>query len=80
MEEKEVIYTGNVPQCPNCNVPTKRSEGMSARTCVHYVPVYDKEGNNNNPDRNVTTTGYHCFNCRVPFTVKGNSIDGYKYI
>ena len=79
--EKEVIFTGSIPQCPKCNKPTKRSPvGGSTTTCMYFTPVYNEEGINTNPDRNTTTSSYQCLECRDVFTTKGNRVNGYKYI
>jgi hypothetical protein len=32
-------------------------------TLVYYVPVYDKHGNNLNPDKNRTSVKYRCYTC-----------------
>lgn len=39
------------------------SIGMSFTTCAYYPPVYDKHGNNTNPDRNVTSGKLSCLTC-----------------
>lgn len=32
-------------------------------TLLYFPPVYDKHGNNLNPDRNKTTATYRCMTC-----------------
>lgn len=32
-------------------------------TCAYYPPVYDKHGNNTNPDGNVTSGSLNCITC-----------------
>jgi hypothetical protein len=39
-----------------------RSSGGSS-TLAYYPPVYDKYGNNTNPDMNVTSYEKHCMTC-----------------
>ncbi len=75
----KVIYTGSIPQCPHCKKPTVRTEGMSMTTCMYFQPVYNEQGENTNPDRNTTTTDWHCNSCGNTYVVSGNDTDGYKY-
>jgi hypothetical protein len=37
--------------------------GASTMTAMYFAPVYDKEGNNLNPDANTMTSSYHCTEC-----------------
>ena len=76
---KEVIYTGTVPQCPHCDKPTKRTEGMSMSTSMYYPPTYDEKGVNINPDRNTITTEYVCQECNRGYIIRGNHTDGFTY-
>jgi hypothetical protein len=46
--------------CPNeCRFSF--SGGMT--TCMYYEPIYDKHGNNLNPDGNVTSGAVKCTTC-----------------
>ena len=65
----DVIFTGTVPQCPFCKKPTKRQEGCSVSTLVYYIPTYNEEGTDINPDRNCNTTDYHCCECNTAYSV-----------
>ena len=38
-------------------------EYPGSTTCMYYPPVYDKYGNNINPDGNITTYDKHCYTC-----------------
>jgi len=78
-EKKEVIDTNGIPQCPHCEKPTKRQEGVSSMTCAYYPVIYDENGVNTNPDRNTTTTTYSCLGCSQGYTVSGNYTDGFYY-
>ena len=55
-------------KCPHCGA-SHYSEGPSMRTAVYYPPVW-KDGVNINPDRNVTTTEAHCYECNYDFIIK----------
>lgn len=37
--------------------------GPTTTTCMYYPPVYDKHGNNTNPDGNITSGGLKCVVC-----------------
>lgn len=77
----EVIYTNNIPQCPHCNKPTKRSgSSMGSTTTMYFPPFYDENGNNTNPDRNISTSYWHCHECGKEYTVSGNDVDGFHYL
>ena len=78
-EAKKVIYTGSIPQCPYCEKPTKRTGGGGAVTAMYFAPIYDEKGNNTNPDRNIHTSGWHCYDCGKDYTTSGNHTDGYYY-
>jgi len=47
--------------CPreDCHI----HETPGGTTCVYYPPVYDKYGNNINPDGNISTYHMHCYTC-----------------
>lgn len=78
-ERKKVVYTGDIPQCPYCKKPTPRTGGGGAVTAAYYPPMYDEEGNNTNPDRNIKTSHWKCITCDKGYTVSGNIADGYYY-
>ena len=48
---------------PTCKLDCRFSYGMSVTTCAYYPPIYDKHGNNINPDRNVTYGSLDCSIC-----------------
>lgn len=37
--------------------------GPSTVTAMYFAPVYDKEGNNLNPDGNISSSSYQCTEC-----------------
>jgi len=42
--------------------------GPSSSTSVYYPPIYDKQGNNINPDMNITTHPQRCLSCGKTWT------------
>lgn len=48
---------------PGCEGECRFNVGMGMTTCAYYPPVYDKHGNNLNPDRNVTSGMVSCNVC-----------------
>ena len=67
-------------KCPVCNNDTL-IRGTSLATLVYYPPIY-KDGENINPDMNVSTTYFTCSNGHE-FVVKSQHgkdswIDGYE--
>lgn len=48
---------------PDCKQDCRFSYGISSTTCMYFHPVYDKQGNNLNPDANITTRSLKCFTC-----------------
>ena len=38
--------------------------GPAATTLLYYTPIYDKHGNNTNPDGNTTTCDITCSTCK----------------
>lgn len=48
---------------PGCEGECRFRVGMGSTTCAYYPPVYDKHGNNINPDRNVTSGMVSCHAC-----------------
>lgn len=78
-ERRKVIYTGSIPQCPFCEMPTVRDCGFTSSTGLYYTPLYDENGNNVNPDGNIHTSSWTCHKCRKDYTIAGNDLDGYYY-
>lgn len=48
---------------PKCEKECRFSCGPSMTTAMYYPPVYDKHGNNINPDMNTTTATMWCYTC-----------------
>lgn len=48
---------------PGCELDCRFSDFGGMTTLAYYPPVYDKHGNNINPDRNVTTGHMKCLTC-----------------
>lgn len=48
---------------PTCDKDCRFTYGMSATTAMYFQPVYDKHGNNLNPDMNTTTSDVSCGVC-----------------
>lgn len=48
---------------PNCEGECRFQFGMGMTTCMYYPPVYDKHGNNTNPDGNITSGSVACNVC-----------------
>ena len=53
-------------KCPHCG-ESYYTPGASYTTAVYYPPIY-KNGVNINPDRNRSTTTYHCCACGKDWT------------
>lgn len=49
---------------PNCDKECLFTKGDYITTLVEYTPMYDKHGNNINPDRNTTYYNISCMTCR----------------
>jgi hypothetical protein len=49
------------PECPREDCRFSHSGGST--TLVAYIPIYDKNGVNTNPDRNTTTFKVNCLTC-----------------
>jgi hypothetical protein len=75
----KVVYTGNIPQCPYCKKPTKRTGGIGTVTAMYFPPIYDENGINTNPDRNIQTSRWTCNECEKDYEISGNEVDGYHY-
>jgi DNA-directed RNA polymerase subunit RPC12/RpoP len=52
--------------CPHCG-EKYFTVGASMITAIYYPPIY-KDGININPDKNTTTTTYHCLACNKDWT------------
>ena len=48
---------------PSCEKDCRFEMGMSMTTCMYFPPVYDKHGNNLNPDGNITSGKISCRVC-----------------
>jgi hypothetical protein len=48
---------------PGCELDCRFTYGVTTTTCAYYPPVYDKHGNNLNPDLNVTSGSVRCSVC-----------------
>jgi len=49
------------PECPRQDC--RFSYGGGSSTLAYYIPIYDKNGNNINPDKNTTTFNVNCLTC-----------------
>lgn len=76
----EVIFTGDIPECPNCKKPTVRQLKGSSTTLLGYSPTYDENGNCLSVDPNTKKHSYLCCECNNHFTISGNDFKGWKYI
>lgn len=48
---------------PGCELDCRFTYSGGNTTCLYYPPVYDKHGNNLNPDGNVTSGSVKCSVC-----------------
>jgi hypothetical protein len=48
---------------PNCERECRFSHGPTMTTAMYYKPVYDKHGNNLNPDGNISSFRVSCSVC-----------------
>lgn len=53
---------------PGCEGECLFRVDMGITTCAYYPPVYDKHGNNINPDGNVTSGTMSCYACKREWT------------
>lgn len=51
-----------------CEGECRLKMGLSMTTAAYYPPVYDKHGNNLNPDGNVTSGSCECLTCGARWT------------
>ena len=63
---------------PTCTNECRFSPGLSMTTAVYYAPIYDKYGNNVNPDRNMTSGSINCHTCNRSWTYYSD-INGIEY-
>ena len=54
------------PKCPSEDCMF--NFGVSITTAMYYHPVYDKHGNNINPDGNITSGEVRCSTCNKSWT------------
>lgn len=52
-----------------CDGDCRFQTGLSSTTLMYYPPIYDKDGINTNPDRNITYTDVYCTVCFKKFSV-----------
>lgn len=76
---KNITFTGSIPQCPYCRVPTTRVQGYTTKTQTDFPPIYDEEGVNINPNKNTATTNYSCNTCNKHYSVIGSPLEGFVY-
>lgn len=50
---------------PDCKQDCRFVYGTSITTDMYYPPVYDKHGNNVNPDGNITRGSVKCWTCNT---------------
>ena len=48
---------------PKCEKDCRFHIGPAMTTCMYFAPVYDKHGNNLNPDGNITRGDMNCSVC-----------------
>ncbi len=71
--------TNGIPECPFCKKPTQRTGGQGSETLMYFAPMYGENGLNINPDRNIKTTYWRCFECDKEYSITGNNVDGFSY-
>jgi hypothetical protein len=52
----------------DCNKECRFTTGMSMTTAMYFPPVYDKNGENLNPDGNITSQSVMCNTCKKKWT------------
>lgn len=50
---------------PSCNKQCSFTHTQGMTTLVYYIPIYDKNGVNTNPDGNTTTSEVYCSTCKT---------------
>lgn len=63
-----MFYNENDNPNPDCKEECRFQFGMSMTTAAYYPPVYDKYGNNMNPDMNTTSGSVDCSVCKKHWT------------
>lgn len=53
---------------PDCQLDCRFHDLGSMTTCMYFPPVFDKHGNNVNPDGNTTTSSVRCSVCDKTWT------------
>lgn len=53
---------------PGCDKECRFAYGVSMTTAMYFTPVFDKHGNNVNPDGNITTSEVSCGVCGKRWT------------
>lgn len=48
---------------PDCKKDCRFQEGVATVTAAYYPPIYDKHGNNTNPNGNITSRQITCGVC-----------------
>ena len=64
INQKETFNNPN----PDCGRDCRFQYGVSMTTAMYFQPVYDKHGNNLNPDGNTTSGDVTCVVCRKKWT------------
>ena len=61
MPKTERTMPRKVRDCPrdDCRIQV----GPTSSTCVYYPPIYNKYGENTNPDKNRRSTPHECLSC-----------------
>ena len=61
----------------NCDTPDKCRfrEGVSTTTLMYFEPIYDRQGNNLNPDRNWSENTITCSACNRSWLVRSNGAE-----
>lgn len=70
---KEVIFTGQIPQCPFCDTPTRRDYLGSSSTLMGYTKTFNEEGKDITVNPNIIKSSYRCRECTNVYTIKSRS-------
>ena len=63
-----MVFNSPNPTCQNdCRFST---QGFSTTTAMYFDPIYDKKGNNLNPDGNITSGTIACSICNRQWVAK----------
>lgn len=63
---------------PTCEKDCRFHTGFEMTTDTYYPPVYDKHGNNVNPDRNIISGSIRCSVCNKQW-MYGKQMDKITY-